>query len=232
MLKIIQYNILTLSRFKMAKYQLIPEYLGLIAVIVLSSLMFTGISCEEIIVDGKLKYMNFNILALYFFLAPILSDVFMYNFYDINYKYFKLLYPFKSLKIIFIDMLLELLSYKLFFILFFVILYIPFCITYDLTFIDNKSLKGFCLIVSMYINACLFVRLIKDIGKDMFFKSYKNYLKLFLVFIVVLLVVNENTKTFTLSKFETAFFLLYISFLSLIVLSGTLYLINIKNDRI
>ncbi len=231
MLKILYYNFITLSRFKMAKYQVIPEYIAIFTVIGLFTMIFMGVSSEEIIVHNNNKYMNFNILALYFFITPILSDIFMNNFYDVNYKYFKLLFPFNIFKTITIDVLLEILNYKLLFIFFFIALYIPFCSVYELSYINQNAIIGFCLVIIMYLNACLSIRLIKYLWNENFMKVYKNYLKAFLIILGALFIVNENTKTLTLNSFETTIHLSFFSVGLTILLTSAIFLINIKNDK-
>ncbi|MDD7913783.1 hypothetical protein [Polaribacter ponticola] len=127
----------------MAKYQFAPEYIGLILVVGMFTTMFLGITSEDALVIGEIKIINFNIIALFYFIAPILSDIFMYKFYDPNYQYFKLLYPFKISKVIFIDVLIELFNFKIVFLIFFIIAYIPFCLTYDLMIFEKTSITGF-----------------------------------------------------------------------------------------
>lgn len=232
MIKILQYNFLTLSRFKISKYQFAPEYIGFFIATALFSVMFIGVSSEEPLIVYEKKYMNFNIIALFYFIAPILSDIFMFKFYDPNYQYFKLLYPFKTSKIIFIDTLVEIFSYKILFILCFLIAYIPFCLTYDLILSENISFIGFFLIITTYINSCLFIRIIKDLIKNKVQNSHKNYLKLFIVLIFILMTFNENYNLIDLDNSKTVYIFFNFSLISILTLIVILYFINVKYDRV
>jgi hypothetical protein len=232
MKKILQYNFLTLSRFKISKYQFAPEYIAFFIVAALFSVIFIGVSSEESLMVYEKKIMNFNIIALFYFIAPILSDIFMYKFYDPNYQYFKLLYPFKTSKIIFIDTLVELFSYKILFILCFLIAYIPFCLTYDLILFENISFIGFFLIITTYINSCLFIRIVKDLIKNKVQNSHKNYLKLFIVLIFILMTFNENYNLIDLNNSKTVYIFFNFSLISILTLIVILYFINIKYDRV
>ncbi|WP_445748885.1 hypothetical protein, partial [Polaribacter sp.] len=95
MKEIFNYNLFVFTRFKMAGYQFLPEYFAIIIMIILSTTISMGVSSEELIIYESIRYINFNILSIFFFLFPIIAEVFMYDFYDTNYKYFKLLFPFK-----------------------------------------------------------------------------------------------------------------------------------------
>jgi hypothetical protein len=232
MFKILQYNFLSLTRFKIAKYQFAPEYIGFILVVGLFTTMFTGISSEDALVIGDIKIMNFNIIALFYLIAPILSDIFMYQFYDPNYQYLKLLYPFKVSKAIFIDVLIELFNFKVVFLLCFIIAYIPFCLTYDLIIFEKTSITGFFLIITIYINSCLFIRVLKDIIKNKVNKSHKNYLKLFALLLFILVTYNENVNLIDLDNYQTIYLLFKISISLIILLIISLYLINVKYDKV
>lgn len=232
MFKILQYNFLSLTRFKMAKYQFAPEYFGFILVVGLFTTIFIGVSSEDALVIGDIKIMNFNIIALFYFIAPILSDIFMYKFYDPNYQYLKLLYPFKVSKVIFIDVLIELFNFKVVFLLCFIIAYIPFCLTYDLIIFERTSITGFFLIITIYINSCLLIRVLKDILKNKVNKSHKNYLKLFALLLFVLITYNENVNLIDLNNYQTIYLLFKISISLIILLIISLYLINVKYDKV
>jgi hypothetical protein len=232
MFKIFQYNFLSLTRFKIAKYQFAPEYIGFILVVGLFTTILLGVSSEDAFVVGEIKIMNFNIIALFYLIAPILSDIFMYKFYDPNYQYFKLLYPFKISKVIFIDVIIELFSFKIVFLILFIIAYIPFCLTYDLMIFERTSITGFFLIITAYINSCLFIRLLKDIIKNKVNKSHKNYLKLFALLIFILITYNENVNLIDLYNSQTIYLFFNFSISLIILLIILLYLVNIKYDRI
>lgn len=232
MLKILQYNFLSLTRFKISKYQFAPEYIGFFLVAGLFSVIFIGVSSESSLLIDEKKIMNFNIIALFYFFAPILSDVFMYKFYDPNYQYFKLLYPYKIFKVILIDVLIELFSFKLLFLICFIIAYIPFCLTYGLVIFENVSIIGFLLIITIYINSCLFIRLIKDLVKNKVNNYHKNYLKLFAVLIFILMTFNENANLIDLDDLETIYIFFSFSISLILILIVLLYLINIKYDKI
>ena len=216
----------------MAKYQFAPEYIGLILVVGMFTTMFLGITSEDALVIGEIKIINFNIIALFYFIAPILSDIFMYKFYDPNYQYFKLLYPFKISKVIFIDVLIELFNFKIVFLIFFIIAYIPFCLTYDLMIFEKTSITGFFLIITAYINSCLLIRILKDILKNKVNKSHKNYLKLFTLLLFVLITYNENVNLIDLNNYQTIYLLFKISISLIILLIISLYLINVKYDKV
>lgn len=231
MKEIFNYNLTLFTRFKMAEYQFLPEYFAVIIMITLSTTICMGVSSEELIIYESNRYINFNILTIYFFLFPILAEVFMYDYYDTNYKYFKILFPFKTKKNILIDVLIEILSYKLLLLIIFLVLFVPFSFVYNFKSLDTKSIFGFFLIIISYVSSCIFIRIIKDVGKDNFINSYKNHLKLILAIFIVFFIFNENTKMLPLNKFSTLTFLL-VFLIVLNTLSFTLlFQINSKNDR-
>ncbi len=216
----------------MAGYQFLPEYFAIIIMIILSTTISMGVSSEELIIYESIRYINFNILSIFFFLFPIIAEVFMYDFYDTNYKYFKLLFPFKTKKNILIDVLIEIFSYKLLLIIVFLGLLLPFSFIYDFKLLDLKSIFGFFLIITSYISSCILIRIIKDIGKDNLINTNKNHLKLILAIFIVLFVLNDNTKTLPINALKTSFFLFV--FIIVLILLSTIWLfyINSKNDRV
>jgi hypothetical protein len=232
MLKIIQYNFISLKRIKIARYQFAPEYIALFILVGLFTIAFIGLSSESPIKYYDFNILNYNKLAFFYLLAPIFIDIFMFKYVGSNYQYFKLLYPFKLSKIIFIDLLLELFSFKIAFIVFFVLAYIPFCLTYNLKITGVIPVFGFLLIICMYINSCLIIRVIKDVMKNKAYDFHKNFLKLFFVVVFVLLTVNENINFINFNSYITIFWFLSFAILSIIVLVILLYLINIKYDKI
>jgi len=232
MLKIIQYNFISLKRIKIARYQFAPEYIALFILVGLFTMAFIGVSSENPIKYGNQDILNYNKLAFFYLLAPIFADVFMFKYVGSNYQYSKLLYPYKLSKIILIDILIELFSFKMVFILCFILMYVPFCLTYNLNITGIIPVLGFALIICMYINSCLIIRVIKDAMKNKAYDFHKNFLKLFFVVMFVLLTVNENINFLKLDSFKTVFWFLSFAALSIIVLVILLYLINIKYDKV
>lgn len=232
MKEIFNYNLFVFTRFKMAEYQFLPEYFAIIIMIILSTTISMGVSSEELIAYQSSRYINFNILSIYFFLFPIFAAVFMYDFYDTNYKYFKLLFPFKTKKIILIDFLIEIFSYKLLLIIVFLVLLLPFSFIYNFKLLDITSIFGFFLIITSYVSSCILIRIIKDIGKDNLINTHKNHLKLILAIFIGLFILNENTKTLPINNLKTSFFLFVFIIVIILLSMIRLFHINSKNDRV
>jgi hypothetical protein len=90
---------------------------------------------------------------------------------------------------------------------------------------------GITLIILMYINSCLLIRIIKDSLKNKELNVYKNYFKLFSVVTFIILVINENTNYMRLNSYETIYKLLISAIILLFVLILFIFLVNLKDDK-
>lgn len=232
MVEIFKYHYYNLLRFNIATYNLPPEYLGMIFTMGVFTAIFIGTISETPILFEQIRIMNFNKLALFYFISPLVIDLFTYKSYDPNYQYLRVLYPFKLKKIIFIDFLIEFFSYKLILLCYLALAYVPFCLYYKIEVFEIHSFYlGITLIILMYINSCLLIRIIKDSLKNKELNVYKNYFKLFSVVTFIILVINDNTNYMSLNSYETIYKLLVSGIFLLFVLILFIFLINLKDDK-
>ena len=209
---IFKYHYYNLKRFSISNSKLLPpEYLGLFFVIALFSIIFFGVSSENCLNYKGYNFIDFNKLSFFYLIAPIFIEAFMYKHYDPNYVYLKVTLPFSNYKIIFIDFLVEFFSYKFIFLFLLPFLYIIFSLIYKLKLFDYSFfIYGFFLIVLMYTNSCLFVNLLKSVIRNSKLDVYKNYIKLFILMLIVLFILNENYLWIHLETSSTIFLLINI----------------------
>lgn len=209
---IFRYHYYNLKRFNISTSKLLPpEYLGLFFVIALFSTIFFGVSSENCLNYEGYNFIDFNKLAFFYFVAPIFIEAFMYKHYDPNYVYLKVTLPFSNYKIIFIDFLVEFFSFKFFFLFLFPFLYIIFSLNYNLKLFNyNFFIYGFFLILLMYTNSCLFINLLKSVIRNSKLDIYKNYVKFFILILIVLFILNENYLWIQLEIASTIFLLIKI----------------------
>ncbi len=233
MRELLKYQFITLSRFRISQFQFLPEYLGLLFALLVFTIILLGVSSEEQLSYDNDKFINYTYIFIYFLVMPIFLESFMKKSYMPNYRYLKLLFPFSLTKMVFIDILFELFSFKLFILFFYLVLVIPFSIVYEVHFIGKPlSVLGMVLVILIYMNSCLLILTIKSFMKSRALKFYSNFLKLFVIVFFVMYFIFNNInlmKYDTLEVFKNLISILSIAFFVLFVL---IYMINLKYDKV
>jgi len=230
---ILKYHYYNLKRFNISTLKLLPpEYLGLFFVITLFSIIIFGVSSENCLNNEGYNFIDFNKLAFFYFVAPIFIEAFMYKQYDPNYVYLKVTLPFSNYKIIFIDFLVEFFSIKFIFLFLFPFLYIIFSLSYNLKLFNYSFFKyGFFLILLMYINSCLLINLLKSLVRNSKLDIYKNYVKFFILILIILFIFNENYLWIQFKIASTIFLLINIFVIVFFLQIILLLSINKINDK-
>lgn len=213
MYSFIKYQLKSLKRFNIAYYQLIPEYLGLILLILVFTTMILGVSSDEAILINEGKVINYNYLIIYFFIFPIVVESLIVKDYMPNYYKLKLLFPFSIWKIILLDLFLEVFGYKLLIPIIGIVLYFFFSYFFNLIFIYDISFFSFSSIVFSYLNSCMIIKLFKIFSKDNIIN--KNYMKIVITLFIGLLFLKE--RNYTLESIN-AFLLLFLSLILILIL--------------
>ena len=215
----LSYQIKSLKRFKIAYYQLVPEYIGLICVVLVFSFMVLGISSDESILINNKKIINYNYLINYFFVIPIILESLIAKDYMPNYDKLKIIFPFSKLKILMIDLFIELLGFKIIILVFTIILYIPFSYIFKLDTMCLELLYVFALVLLSYVNSCFIIRIIKIKSRDNLMN--KNFLKI----IVLLFLIVSISMSYSI-------FLLFLLLLLLLIINILLLIKNLYSDDV
>lgn len=208
-----------------------PEYIGLFLSVFVFSVIIFGYSFEEYLFVNNQHFVNFNILSLFYFVAPILFELFMFDYYDPNYRYLKLLMPYSQFQIFCIDFCLEFFSFKFLFVLLFPILYLIFSYfnKFSNSYYGNSS--GVLLILLMYVNSSLLIGIIKNNFVKRKKRFAKNFIKLMGYFFIAFLIVNSNLNIIDLDKFETIFLMIKISAIAIPLQICCYFILSSKIDK-
>jgi len=209
-----------------------PDYIALILSIGIITILTMGMAAESPLMFNNKRILNFNYIVNLFYLASFFFEGYIFNYYTPNYQYIKLLFPIKLKRQFFIDLLIEIFSYKIFLILFSILGFFIFSKTYKIVFWSGLNLLGLFLIILSYINSCLLIIAIKNKMKRDAFNFRKNFFKLFLFFMALILIINQNRKLIDFDSIKTFYTLLIASIILTIVLILIIFRITIKEDKI
>lgn len=209
-----------------------PDFLAILLSLLFLTAITIGLSLNNPIhlIDEKMINFNYVICLNYFII--LFFESYMVRFTTPNYAYLKNLLPYKASTIIKIDIILELLGFKIVLLPFVLIWFFVFINPQEIILLNWTNLLGFVFILMGYVNSCLLTTIIKLRKNHYDFNLNKNLIKLFFFALIILSVVNYNSKFIRLDTIE-ALYGLGISLLILnLVFVKYIYFINMHYDRI
>lgn len=229
---IIKYQFLSFKRIKMTTFIAPPDFIAIILSIIFFSFITTAIAAEKPFRVNDLNILNYNYIVFLIYLFTFFFEAYILNFYTPNYKYIKLIYPLKLKQQIFIDVLSEMFSYKIFLFTFLFISFFSLKSSYNITLFNNLNIFGILLIMLTYLNSCLLIRIIKDKMKSKAFDFHKNFFKLFFILLLIIATINNNLEILNFTEVKVLYILLFSSFILASLFIIILFAINSKLDKV
>ncbi|MCF6350338.1 MAG: hypothetical protein L3J23_04835 [Flavobacteriaceae bacterium] len=229
---ILKYQYLSFIRVRMTTFKTSPDFIVLILSLALLTMMAYGVSSENFIEIETDKLINYNFLIVFNFFIIFFFEGYIYKYNTPNYRYIKLLLPYKRNVILMIDLIYELFSYKGILILLNICYLFIFCYVYELSILHTFNLVGFLLLFITFVNSILLVRIIKEKMKGNAFDFHKNFYKIFFTLILILAVINSNLDIINLNSVKAIFRILGFSIFCTVILIITFFRINSIDDKI
>lgn len=216
----------------MSTFKAPPDYVAIVLSIGFISGLVVAISSENPIIINQEKILNFNYVVIFFYVASFFFEGYILDYYTPNYQYVKLAFPVKLSKLIFIDFLGEILSYKIALIIFFIIAFVALSGNFKIVLWNSFNIVGFFLIVLSYVNSCLLVQVIKNKMRSNAFSFHKNFFKLLFFTLLIIAALNKNLKLIKFDELNTLYWFLVFSLLLTVTFVFIIFRINMKKDRI
>jgi hypothetical protein len=229
---ILKYHLLSFTRLKMSTFRAPPDYIAIVLSIGFISGLIVAISSENPIIINQEKILNFNYIAIFFYVASFFFEGYILDYYAPNYQYVKLIFPVKLSKLIFIDFLGEIFSYKIIFIIFFILAFVALSNNYKIELWNSFNIVGIFLIILSYVNSCLLVQVIKNKMRSIAFSFHKNFFKLLFFTLLIITTLNKNLKLIKFDELNTLYWFLVFSLLLTVTFVFIIFRINMKKDRI
>jgi len=212
---LLKYNYKSFLRLKMSPFIAPPDFLAILLSLLFLSVVTVGLSFDNPIIFFNKRIINFNYVIILNYLIALFFEGYIFNYYTPNYKYLKLLFPYKIKRIIVIDLLLEIFSFKFLLLVFFFMSYL-----------------GFIFFILSYINSCFLVCIIKCIKRINVLNQNKNLFKTIFFLLIAMAIINDNYKLIKFDEISTLFILGMIIFFLNILFLFFLYRINVFYDKI
>lgn len=228
---LIKYKYLSFVRFKMSPFLAPPDFLAILLSFLFLSAITIGLSLENPIDLLDDKIINFNYIICLNYFIILFFESYIVNYTTPNYKYIKILLPLNINKIIIVDVLTEVFSYKILSLCFLGISYLIFLNYYEVTAMSGINLIGVLLVLLSYINSCLLIVIIKN-KKSNYLDQNKNIIKLFFFILIIVSVINYNIKLVNFDAIDTTYGLGILIIILNIIFVNYIYFVNVRYDRI
>ncbi len=209
-----------------------PDFLAILLSLLFLSVVTVGLSFDNPIIFFNKRIINFNYVIILNYLIALFFEGYIFNYYTPNYKYLKLLFPYKIKRIIVIDLLLEIFSFKFLLLVFFFMSYLILFNSFETTLNHRINLLGFIFFILSYINSCFLVCIIKCIKRINVLNQNKNLFKTIFFLLIAMAIINDNYKLIKFDEISTLFILGMIIFFLNILFLFFLYRINVFYDKI